>query len=160
MVVSAAPMPARWHTWAEDLLLQPETLAQMARVVGDTFHVLDPATFADNLAAFSAAFDDCGVDGRIRYGYKANKARAFVRECASAASAARGRFGVDVASVEEFGAALTAGVRGEEIVVTGLRTATKCCVWPRVTTRSWPSTHWNPFAACARARLPRTSVSC
>ncbi|WCB36911.1 alanine racemase [Gordonia polyisoprenivorans] len=117
--MSAAPMPARWHAWAEGLLLQPETLAQMARVVGDTFHVLDPATFADNLAAFSAAFDDCGVDGRIRYGYKANKARAFVRECASAASAARGRFGVDVASVEEFGAALTAGVRGEEIVVTG-----------------------------------------
>lgn len=113
-------MPAKRRAWEKDILSRPDLLRQMASAVGESYHIIDPSTFADNLADFAAVFDECGVTGRIRYGYKANKARAFVRACADAAAVAPpSRYGVDVASAEEFGAALAAGVRGEEVMVTG-----------------------------------------
>ena len=117
----APPMPARRRGWETEVLSAPELLAQMAAAVGENFHIVDPRTFADNLSDFAAAFEDCGVTGLIRYGFKTNKSRSFAVACADAAasSATPGVFGVDVASCEEFRAALSAGVRGDEIVVTG-----------------------------------------
>lgn len=120
-MVAAAPMPALRRPWEDALLADPRLLATMADVVGGPFHVVHPETFGENLDAFDAVFRGLGVPGLIRFGSKANKARAFVSACADAAARAGdpGRFGVDAASAGEFTAALGAGVRGEEIVVTG-----------------------------------------
>lgn len=117
----AAPMPAYRLRWENELLACPSLLPTMAEVVGGPFHVVHPETFAANLAAIDGVFDELGVDGLIRYGSKANKASAFLSECASAAEQVGDsrRIGVDVASEWEFRAALGAGVRGDEIIVTG-----------------------------------------
>lgn len=118
---AAAPMPALRRPWEQALLAEPNYLASIATAIDGPFHVVHPETFAENLSAFSEVFDDLGVTGAIRFGSKANKSRAFVTACAQAAetTAHAGRFGVDVASEGEFIAALGAGVRGEEIMVTG-----------------------------------------
>nr|WP_246461828.1 alanine racemase [Nocardia transvalensis] len=88
-------------------------LGDIARAVDGPFHVIDPARFGANLAAFKAVLSAAGVDGQIYYGKKANKAGAWLGECA------RHDGGVDVASVPELVHALECGVRGEDVVVTG-----------------------------------------
>ncbi|MGX4733411.1 Y4yA family PLP-dependent enzyme [Kitasatospora griseola] len=88
-------------------------LHELAHGLGGPFHYLLPERFDANLAAFRAALADAGVDGRIHYAKKANKASVFVDRCAAA------DIGVDVASLGELRDALGHGVRGEHLVVTG-----------------------------------------
>jgi diaminopimelate decarboxylase len=77
------------------------------------FHLLFPDQFAANLAAFQEALATAGVAGQVYYGKKANKAGCWLPVCAEAGA------GVDVASVPELVHALSGGVRGEDLVVTG-----------------------------------------
>ncbi|MDF0376247.1 Y4yA family PLP-dependent enzyme [Streptomyces sp. KA12] len=88
-------------------------LAELAHGLGGPFHYLLPDRFDTNLAAFHTALADAGVEGRVYYAKKANKAAVFIERCA-----ARGA-GVDVASLGELRDALGHGVRGEDLVVTG-----------------------------------------
>ncbi|OCC11971.1 amino acid decarboxylase [Streptomyces sp. PTY087I2] len=88
-------------------------LAELAHGLGGPFHYLLPHRFDANLTAFRAALTDSGVDGRVYYAKKANKAGVFTERCAALGA------GVDVASLGELSAALGHGVRGEDLVVTG-----------------------------------------
>ncbi|MEU9942689.1 Y4yA family PLP-dependent enzyme [Streptomyces lavendulae] len=88
-------------------------LAELAHGLGGPFHYLLPDRFDSNLAAFRTALDDAGVEGRVYYAKKANKARVLIDRCATAGA------GVDVASLGELREALGHGVRGEDLVVTG-----------------------------------------
>ncbi|MFC3453031.1 Y4yA family PLP-dependent enzyme [Amycolatopsis speibonae] len=107
------PLPALERPWAHRLR-GSETLWEIARGLGGgPFHVLHPASFADNLGELLAALAAERVEGTVYYGKKANKAAAWLRECT------RPGTGVDVASVPELVHALGNGVRGEAIGVTG-----------------------------------------
>lgn len=107
------PLPALERPWAPRLRASG-TLWEIARAVGGgPFHVLHPATFAENLEGMVAALAAERVEGTVYYGKKANKAAAWLRECV------RPGTGVDVASVPELVHALGNGLRGESIGVTG-----------------------------------------
>ncbi|MGW4698882.1 Y4yA family PLP-dependent enzyme [Streptomyces sp. NPDC004285] len=96
-----------------DRLHDSGLLAELAHGLGGPFHYLLPHRFDRNLAAFRAALTDAGVEGRVYYAKKANKAGVFTERCAALGA------GVDVASLGELRDALGHGVRGEDLVVTG-----------------------------------------
>ncbi|UQI46878.1 Y4yA family PLP-dependent enzyme [Streptomyces sp. HU2014] len=98
---------------ATDAILDSGLLHELSHAFGGPFHFLLPHRFDANLAALRAALDEAGVDGRVYYAKKANKAAVWVERCA-----ARGA-GVDVAAPGELREALGHGVRGEDLVVTG-----------------------------------------
>ncbi|MCX5063599.1 hypothetical protein OOK12_42725 [Streptomyces sp. NBC_00452] len=85
----------------------------MSYGLGGPYHVLLPRQFDANAAAFRQVFTDAGVDGRIYYAKKANKAAAYIERAAVL------DLGVDVASHGELREALAHGVRGADLVVTG-----------------------------------------
>ncbi|UUU34216.1 alanine racemase [Streptomyces sp. CA-210063] len=86
---------------------------ELSHGLGGPYHLLFPQRFDANAAAFRQAFADAGVDGRVYFAKKANKAAVFVERAAVAG------LGVDVASHGELREALAAGVRGTDLVVTG-----------------------------------------
>ncbi|MFI6157160.1 Y4yA family PLP-dependent enzyme [Kitasatospora sp. NPDC051170] len=88
-------------------------LHELAHGLDGPFHYLLPERFDANLADFRAALTEAGVEGRVHYAKKANKASVFMARCAA------GGAGVDVASLGELRDALGHGVRGEHLVVTG-----------------------------------------
>ncbi|WP_307842971.1 Y4yA family PLP-dependent enzyme [Streptomyces triculaminicus] len=96
-----------------DAVLDSGLLHELAHAFGGPFHFLLPHRFDANLTAFRTALDEAGVDGRVYYAKKANKAAAWIERCAATGA------GVDVASLGELREALAHGVRGENIVVTG-----------------------------------------
>ncbi|HEY2223135.1 Y4yA family PLP-dependent enzyme [Actinomycetospora sp.] len=106
-------LPARSRPWSARLLEDPRALGEMARHAGGPFHVLHPATFAENVRGFQNALLSAGVDGHVLYGKKANRSDCFLRACVDTGA------GVDVASAPELTHALAAGLHGEDLVVTG-----------------------------------------
>ncbi|MBB6419699.1 diaminopimelate decarboxylase [Streptomyces sp. AK010] len=88
-------------------------LHELGHALGGPYHVLFPQRFDANACAFRRAFAEAGVDGRVYYAKKANKAAVFAERAAVAG------LGVDVASHGELREALAAGVRGTDLVVTG-----------------------------------------
>ncbi|MFJ8476855.1 Y4yA family PLP-dependent enzyme [Kitasatospora sp. NPDC094011] len=88
-------------------------LHELAHGLGGPFHYLLPERFDANLADFRAALTEAGVEGRVYYAKKANKASVFMDRCAAAGG------GADIASLGELRDALGHGVRGEDLVVTG-----------------------------------------
>ncbi|TXS43244.1 Y4yA family PLP-dependent enzyme [Streptomyces sp. uw30] len=97
----------------DDGLRTSGLLKELAHGLGGPFHYLLPHRFDTSLAAFHSALADAGVEGRVYYGKKANKAAVFIDRCAALGG------GVDVASLGELREALGHGVRGEDLVVTG-----------------------------------------
>lgn len=85
----------------------------LAYAFGGPFHLLLPERFDANAAAFRTALEESGVEGRVHYAKKANKAAAWIERCAVTGT------GVDVASTGELRESLGHGVRGEDVVVTG-----------------------------------------
>lgn len=114
MDVSTALPP---HTTEESraLLAPPGSalLHELRHGLGGPYHLLFPQRFDANAAAFRQAFAEAGVDGRVYYAKKANKAAVFAERAAVAG------LGVDVASHGELREALAAGVRGTDLIVTG-----------------------------------------
>jgi diaminopimelate decarboxylase len=92
---------------------EPALLHELAAGVGGPYHLLFPERFDAAAAEFAAVLREAGVDGRVYFAKKANKAACWVRRCAELG------VGVDVASVGELRAALADGVRGDALVVTG-----------------------------------------
>lgn len=112
MTQAAPPLPA--HPDPElDAVLRGGLAHDLSYAFGGPFHLLLPGRFDANAAAFRAVLDEAGVEGRVYYAKKANKAAVWTERCA------RSGTGVDVASAAELRAALGHGVRGEHIVVTG-----------------------------------------
>lgn len=96
-----------------DRILDSGVLHELSYAFGGPFHFLLPHRFDTNFTAFRTALADAGVEGRVYYAKKANKAAVWMERCAAHQA------GVDVASVGELREALGHGVRGENIVVTG-----------------------------------------
>lgn len=113
MELGLMPMQAREREWAVAARQDITLLDQIARAIDGPFHLVNPASFADNLAAFQRVLQERNVAGRVYFGKKANKAGAWLREVAKLDGA------VDVASVPEFVHTLANGVRGKDIGVTG-----------------------------------------
>jgi diaminopimelate decarboxylase len=90
-----------------------ELLHDLSYGLGGPYHLVFPPEFDRNAAAFAAALTGLGIDGRVYYAKKANKAGCWIDRCAESG------IGVDVASVGELRGALGHGVRGEHLVVTG-----------------------------------------
>ncbi|MEU9167584.1 Y4yA family PLP-dependent enzyme [Streptomyces sp. NPDC048420] len=110
--VAAPRLPA--HPDPElDAILGSALPHELSYALGGPFHLLLPGRFDANAAAFEGVLSDAGVEGRVYYAKKANKAAVWMDRCAVA-----GR-GVDVASAGELRDALGHGVRGEDVVVTG-----------------------------------------
>jgi diaminopimelate decarboxylase len=109
---AAPPLPAHPDPQL-DALLGSELPHELSYALGGPFHLLLPDRFDANAASFTRALAEAGVDGRVYYAKKANKAAAWMDRCALSGT------GVDVASTGELRDALGHGVRGEHIVVTG-----------------------------------------
>ncbi|WP_327726149.1 alanine racemase [Streptomyces europaeiscabiei] len=102
------------HTTPEVRSLLGDTLLhELSHGLRGPYHVLFPERFDANAAAFREAFAEAGTEGRVYYAKKANKAAVYAQRAAVAG------LGVDVASQGELREALAAGVRGEDLVVTG-----------------------------------------
>lgn len=110
---AAVPLPAHEAEWSRRLREDPHLLWAMAASADGPFHVLHPGTFIDNARAFQEALAVAGVEGQVMYGAKANRSPRFLQACAATGA------GADVASVPELTAALAAGLRGRDLVVTG-----------------------------------------
>lgn len=113
LVQSGTTLPAIDPAWVARVQSHPTVLRQIAAAVGGPFHVMCPDHFTHNLQSFIGAMAAAGVDGKIYFGKKANKARCWPQACAHADS------GVDVASAPELVDALANGIRGGDLVVTG-----------------------------------------
>ncbi|MFD3430677.1 type III PLP-dependent enzyme domain-containing protein [Nocardia fluminea] len=109
----APPMPAYTDAVEQRLLADPHLLRDIADAVGGPFHVLFPDRVSVNIGSFQSVFTEAGVDGFVYFGKKANKAACVARACAENGA------GIDVASTGELVAALSQGVRGEDLMVTG-----------------------------------------
>ncbi|MET9869772.1 alanine racemase, partial [Streptomyces sp. NPDC006386] len=109
---AAPPLPAHPDPRLE-AILGSELPQELSYALGGPFHLLLPDRFDANLAAFTEVLREAGVDGRVYYAKKANKAAVWMDRCALSGA------GVDVASAGELRDALGHGVRGENIVVTG-----------------------------------------
>ena len=106
-------MPAIEPSWFREVIADPSLLADMAYAIGGPFHVLFPQQFARNLQDFTDVISSAGLDGHVLFAKKANKAGCWLQVCAEVGA------GVDVASAEELVHALSRGVRGADLVVTG-----------------------------------------
>lgn len=94
-----------------------EKLFELVRAIGSPLHFLFPDEMARNLDAFDDVFARHRLRGRVLYAAKANKADGFL------VTAARRGAGVDTSSLEEFSAAMAAGVPAAMLSVTGPRKA-------------------------------------
>lgn len=127
---AAGPLTARLEPWQLALLGEPDVLAAWVDRHGSPLNLIDPSPIARNAGELMCAATDAGVELKIFFARKANKALALVDE------ARRLRFGVDVASERELRQALDRGVRPAEIVVTAAvkpRALLELCVAHRPT---------------------------
>jgi diaminopimelate decarboxylase len=105
-------LPARLEPWQAALCEQPDALAGLLERHGSPLNVIAPAPLARNAAELQHAADSAGVDMRIFFARKANKALSLVDE------ARRHGLGIDVASERELRQVLERGVTAADIVVT------------------------------------------
>ncbi|MBT2421075.1 Y4yA family PLP-dependent enzyme [Streptomyces sp. ISL-22] len=109
---AAPPLPAHPDPQL-DAILGSGLPHELSYALGGPFHLLLPDRFDANVASFEEALREAGVEGRVYYAKKANKAAVWMDRCALSGT------GVDVASLGELRDALGHGVRGEHVVVTG-----------------------------------------
>jgi diaminopimelate decarboxylase len=106
------PLTARLEGWQRALAREPGRLAGVLAGYGSPVNVLNPGPLGRNAAELSAAARRCGLELRIKFARKANRALCFVDE------ARRLGLGVDVASERELGQTLDRGVPAADIIVT------------------------------------------
>lgn len=109
----AAPVPAHRDPWELRVLADPRLLGDIAFAIGGPFHLVYPPRVEANIRGFQRVFAENRVSGAVYYGKKANKAACVARACATAGA------GIDVSSTGELTAALSQGVRGTDLLVTG-----------------------------------------
>ncbi|NQD91282.1 amino acid decarboxylase [Pseudomonas sp. CrR25] len=107
-------LSAHRHAMVDDLLNRHAgTLRELVRGLGSPLHVVLPQVFRENVRAMQQVLLHHQVDGVLLFAKKANKAGCFAHSCADLG------IGLDVASTGELAKALTAGVPGAELGVTG-----------------------------------------
>jgi diaminopimelate decarboxylase len=120
-LIAEAPVAARARRLPAHLeepglgVLTDETtlLHELAAGINGPYHLLFPERFDAAAARFVAVLEDASVSGRVYFAKKANKGACWMRRCAELG------VGVDVASLGELRGALSEGVRGDALVVTG-----------------------------------------
>lgn len=116
----APSCPPSWDArlnWL-DTLIKSRTLSTKKFPTDELTHIIYPTSFAQNLQTILNVGALFPVEFAVRYGKKANKSAAFARVCADFYKAGAD-VGIDVASTQEFQSAISAGVPGSQIMVTG-----------------------------------------
>ncbi len=111
MVHGLPPLTARLEPWMEELLADPDAVADLVARYGSPVNLLDFAPFARNVADLLAPCTAHRVAARVFVARKANKAVGLVD------AALAGGHGVDVASYDELRVCLERGVPGSDLVV-------------------------------------------
>lgn len=101
------------ESWEEEMIDDPHFLYFLRRLSGKPFHLLHPATFSKNLDAFIDVFDHHGVEGRVLFARKANRAQCWLHKVALSEQ------GCDVASGPELVGALAEGIDPSRLTITG-----------------------------------------
>lgn len=105
------PLTARIESWAEELVSDPSTCRGLLEKFGSPVNVLHAGSLPNNIDELVNAGKKMGVDTRIFFARKANKALTFVDTVRDAGH------GVDVASERELAQVLDRGVLGERIIL-------------------------------------------
>ncbi|ATZ06218.1 TPA: Y4yA family PLP-dependent enzyme [Corynebacterium striatum] len=128
-VHGTVPLAPRLEPWMQELIADPHAVRALIEKHGSPVNVLDPRPLARNAAELVDAGTALGVDTRVFFARKANKALAFV-----GAARAAGH-GVDVASLNELRQVLAVGVPPKDVILSAaikderlLRTAVKAGV--------------------------------
>jgi diaminopimelate decarboxylase len=106
------PLSARLEPWQLDLCGRPETVAAWMELYGSPLNILDPSPLARNAQELKEAAARFGIDFKVFFARKANKALAFVD------AAIEHGLGVDLASERELQQALARGVPSGDLVMT------------------------------------------
>ena len=94
-VHGTVPLAPRLEPWMQELIADPHVVRSLIEEHGSPVNVLDPRPLARNAAELVAAGTALGVDTRVFFARKANKALAFVDAARAAGHC------VDVASLNE-----------------------------------------------------------
>jgi diaminopimelate decarboxylase len=107
-----APLTARMETWQTAVCGQPARLAGWLEMYGSPLNLIDPSPIERNAGELQRAAERQGLDFKIFFARKANKALALVDE------AARLGLGIDLASEPELRQTLNRGVPGRDLIMT------------------------------------------
>ncbi len=107
-------LTALQHPMITQLIQQHENdLLKLTRGLGSPLHVVFPQIFSENVQRFKQVLSQLGIQGSILFAKKANKANCFVHACLD------NQIGIDVASIGELTKALSSGMTGERIGISG-----------------------------------------
>ncbi|GAA1175196.1 Diaminopimelate decarboxylase [Corynebacterium glaucum] len=104
------PLVPRSFDWSEALLADPEEAQRLIDAFGSPVNVLNPGPMEANIAELVAAGENMGVETKIFYARKANKALVFADTVRDT------DHGVDVASENELRQVLEHGMPGHRII--------------------------------------------
>ena len=110
-VTGQPPLTGRLEPWLADVLADPTACADLLERFGSPVNLIDPAPLARNAAELVRAGAERGVEVRVRFARKANKALALVDAALGAGH------GVDVASQAELAQVLETGAPPERIIL-------------------------------------------
>lgn len=110
-MVGVPPLTGRREPWMSELLGDPAACSRLVSEHGSPVNVLAPHPLLRNADELVDAGAALGVDVRVFFARKANKALCFVDQVRDAGH------GVDVASFRELSQVLDAGVPGERVIL-------------------------------------------
>ncbi|MCP1388581.1 FAD/NAD(P)-binding protein [Corynebacterium sp. TA-R-1] len=105
------PLAPKHVAWSDELLANPDACRALIEEYGSPVNVLNPAPMAANIAELVDAGEAAGVETKVFYARKANKALVFADTARDTGN------GVDVASENELRQVLARGVPGERIIL-------------------------------------------
>ncbi|MBZ8177504.1 diaminopimelate decarboxylase [Corynebacterium sp. 3HC-13] len=105
------PLEPRLAEWMRKIPDAGELCSRLIEEYGSPVNLINPAPLSINAAEFQRAGAELGIDVRVFFARKANKALGLVEE------ALRSGHGIDVASLRELEQVLRVGVPGERIIV-------------------------------------------
>lgn len=110
-MAATVPLSGRLEPWAVDLLADPRRCRELVAEFSSPVNVLRPEPMLRNIGELVRAGQDAGVETRVFFARKANKALAFVDAVRDAGH------GVDVAGEQELRQVLKRGMPGERIIL-------------------------------------------
>lgn len=110
----ALPLTSVKIDWIDALSDAPDYLNDLLDTYGSPLNLLNTVPFQANIEKVRTALSDLVNEHTIHYAIKANKAECFVK------AAFESGIGADVASLPELRTAISCGIKGELITVTGV----------------------------------------
>ncbi len=107
-----SPLPGRLEPWQMDVLHDAAGLAELLEEYGSPVNLIDPAPLDRHAVELLAAARRHGVEARVFFARKANKALGLVD------AAIAGGHGIDVASEGELAQVLARGADPDDVIVT------------------------------------------